>query len=79
MKCFDNGSKRYLRYYTYPLKRGLLGSKKVGQTTIDGSDDDMNGGDKPRIGEVVEDDLVLEVECNVQSIPIMQKEDLKRG
>ena len=49
--------------------RGFLGTHQVHDCAIGSTDDHVDSGDKPRVREVVEDHLVLEIESDVKSVP----------
>lgn len=56
---------------TYPVKRRGLGTKQVGDAAVDEAHHHVHGRYGPWVGKVIEDDLVLQVERDVERIPVV--------
>lgn len=56
---------------SYPLERGFLGSQEVSDCAVCQTNSDMYSRYSPRKRKVVEDRLVLQVETNIERIPVV--------
>jgi len=58
---------------TYSFIRCFFGTQQIHNGAVDSTDNYVNGRYKPWIREGVEDNLVLEVESHIESIPVAEE------